>query len=244
MSYFIHRLSTGLTFKPDKKTTHPGLNLFIVVIEFIFLIFPTSDLKNIELLTLLLAFLTLEIIVSKNIHNCLNLLRGILPLLIITGLVTLFFAGPLRSVLLILRLSTGALMFSLFIIHTNPSDFSKLLEQLRLPVIFAIIPSLSLSLIPRTLKDIEDTYNTLYLRGEIKGTFIRWLPTLLGISISSTIYRSNFIEESLVIRGFNSHHREKNGPNHSLTRYDFLKIIFWISAFSIILYVLQAPSLL
>lgn len=173
-----------------------------------------------------------------------NLLRGILPFLIITGLVTLFFAGPLRAILLILRLSVGSLMFSLFIIHTNPSDFSKLLEKLKLPVVLAIIPSLSLSLIPRTLKDIEDTYNTLYLRGEIKGSFLRWLPTLLGISISSTIYRSNFIEESLTIRGFSSSQRKKNGPNHTLTKFDLLKFSYWILCFSILIYfVLFIPSL-
>ena len=84
---------------------------------------------------------------------------------------------------------------------TNPTDFSKFLEQLYIPTKLAIIPGISLSLIPHSLKDIEDTFNTIYLRGEIKGSFIKWLPKLLAISISSIIYRSTFIEESLTIRG-------------------------------------------
>lgn len=208
----------------------------IVIIQFIVLIYPASDINTVKLLILLLFFTFVEIIATKNITNCLSLLKGILPLLILTFFITLFFGGPVRSVLLVLRISTGALIFSIFIIFTNPSDLSKLLEKSFIPQKFAIIPSLSLSLIPRTLKDIEETYNTLYLRGEIKGSFIKWLPKLLAISISSIIYRSNFIEDSLYMRGFNLKTRKRLGTNHKLVKKDFFRLLYWIISFSLIIY--------
>ena len=183
---------------------------------------------------MLLFFISIEIIYFKNVINCLNLLKGILPLLVITFIVTLFFAGPLRSILLLLRLIDGSLIFSIFVISTNPSDLSKLLEKFHIPLKFAIIPSLSLSLIPRTLKDIEDTYNTLLLRGEIEGSFLKWLPKLLAITISSSIYRSTFIEDSLHIKGFGLKSRKRIGTNHTININDILKMIYWMVSLFII----------
>ena len=98
-----------------------------------------------------------------------------------------------------------------------------------------------MSLIPRSLKDIEDTYNTIYLRGEIKGSFVKWLPKLLAISISSIIYRSTFIEESLTIRGFAMKKRKRLGPNHKFSNSDLLKIIYWAIVFLLIFFFLN-PS--
>ncbi len=236
MSYFIHRLSTGLSFKPDKASIHPGINLLILFIQFIFLVFQLSDIKTIFLLSLFLLFVVIELIYTKNFLNSINLIRGILPLLIITFVITIFFGGPLRAVLLILRIATGALAFSIFIISTNPSDLSKFLEKLYIPHKIAIIPSLSLSLIPRTLKDIEETYNTLLLRDEIKGSFLRWLPKLLSISISSAVYRSNFIEESLYIKGFTSNSRKRLGTNHKISKYDLIRVFYWFMAFFMLTY--------
>lgn len=201
------------------------------------MIYPASDINTIKLLVLLLLFTLLEIFFTKNTQNCLNLLKGIFPLLVLTFIITLFFGGPMRSILLVLRISAGSLIFSLFIIFTNPSDLSKLLEKFYFPQKFAIIPSLSLSLIPRTLKDIEDTYNTLYLRGEIQGSFLNWIPKLMAISISSIIYRSNFIEDSLYIRGFNLKSRKRLGPNHRLSKKDGLRMFYWIISFIVIFYV-------
>lgn len=185
----------------------------------------------IGVLLILLVSIIFEIFITKNIKNCLGLLRGLLPFLIITFIVTIIFAGPSKAFILILRIITGALIFSIFIITTNPNDFSKLLEKLYIPTKLAIIPGISLSLIPRTLRDIEDTYNTIYLRGEIKGSFVRWLPKLLAISISSIIYRSTFIEESLTIRGFGMKKRKRLGSNHNLSSKDFLKLFFWFLIF-------------
>lgn len=232
-----------MSFKSNKSTVHPAISSVIIVFQFLALIYQSTNQITINLLLILLASITLEIIITKNTKNCLSLLRGILPFIIITFVVTILFAGPDKAFILILRIITGALIFSIFIITTNPTDFSKFLERMYIPTKLAIIPGISLSLIPRTLKDIEDTYNTIYLRGEIQGSFIKWLPKLLAISISSIVYRSSFIEESLVIKGFNSHQRRRNGPNHSSNRYDFFKILYWICAFSIILYYLHDPSL-
>lgn len=236
MSYFVHRLSTGLSFKPDKASIHPGINLAIIFFQFIVLVYPLSNSKTILLLSIFLVLVIIELLFTKNLLNCLSLLRGILPLLIITFVITLFFSGPLRAVLLVLRIAAGALAFSIFIISTNPSDLSKFLEKLYIPYKFAIIPSLSLSLIPRTLKDIEDTYNTLLLRDEIKGSFLKWLPKLLSISISSAIYRSNFIEDSLYIKGFTSKSRKKLGTNHRISRYDIVRLIYWTAVLLILIY--------
>ena len=180
----------------------------------------------------------IEIMVTKNTKNSFSLIRGILPFIIITGIVTLLFAGPQKAFLLVLRIVTGTLLFSLFIITTNPTDFSKLIEKIHVPVKFAIIPGISLSLIPRTLKDIEETYNTIYLRGEIKGSFIKWLPRLLAISISSIIYRSTFIEESLTIRGFTMKNRKRLGPNHKLSIKDIVKLAYWLVVFFVMFVIL------
>lgn len=181
-------------------------------------------------------FIAIEIILSKNLINCFNLLKGIFPLLIMTFILTLLFGGPSRSIVIVLRIMLGALIFSIFVITTNPSDLSKLLEKFYIPHKFAIIPSLSLSLIPQTLKDIEDTYNTLYLRGEIQGSFFSWLPKLLAISISSAIYRSNFIADSLYLRGFNLKTRKRLGTNHTLSKLDFIRFGYWLVAFCIMIY--------
>lgn len=239
MSYFIHRLSNGLSFKPDKADIHPGLNLLIVFSQFFILIFPLTDINTVYLLSSLLLFVFIEIIFTKNLLNCLNLLRGILPLLIITFIVTIFFAGPIRAIVLTLRIIAGALTFSIFIISTNPSDLSKFFEKIYIPHKFAIIPSLSLSLIPRTLKDIEDTYNTLLLRGELQGSFLKWVPKLLAISISSAIYRSNFIENSLYIRGFNNRSKKRLGTNHKFSRFDLIRIAYWSLGISLLLYLIK-----
>ena len=122
MSYFIQRLSDGLSFKPNKADIHPGLNLVIISFQFIILIFPLNNINTLYLLSSLLLFVIIEILFTKNLLNCLGLLRGILPLLIITFVVTLFFAGPIRAIVLTLRIIAGALTFSIFIISKNPSD--------------------------------------------------------------------------------------------------------------------------
>jgi energy-coupling factor transporter transmembrane protein EcfT len=147
---------------------------------------------------------------------------------------TILFAGPVQTVMLILRIIASSLMFSIFITSTNPTDLTKFLEKCHIPIKLAIIPSLSLSLIPRTLQDIQDTYNTLFLRGEIEGSFIKWLPKLLTITISSALYRSSFIESSLYIRGFANNKRKKLGPNHNIRLLDFVKLLFWMIIFLMI----------
>jgi len=128
----------------------------------------------------------------------------------------------------------GALAFSFFFVVTNPSDLTRVLEKLRIPTRVAILPALALMMVPRVAKDAEDTFETLALRGEIKGFFIKWLPKALAIFIASVLYRSDFLAQSLYYRGFliqkRTHYRQV-----SFRKIDFSRIFSWLVILAVIL---------
>jgi len=179
-----------------------------------------------ELLVVLLLVL-IENFILKNRKGSLSLIRAIAPFLLIIGLLTFVFAGLESSLLIIGRFINGSLIFSLFFAITNPSDLSRSLENLHLPQKIAIIPSLSLTLVPRIAKDAEETFEALYFRGEISGRFYKWLPRALAILVASVLYRSEFLAQSLYFRGFNlqgrTHYRKI-----PLSIFDFIRLFFWI----------------
>ena len=80
---------------------------------------------------------------------------------------------------------------------------------------------------PRIAKDAEETYNTLVLRGEIKGSFLRWLPRMLAIFIASVLYRSEFLAHSLYYRGF-SLQKRTHYKKQKFSKTDCLRVATWV----------------
>ena len=231
MSFMIRRVYEGLIFKPENLTVHPLVGLLVMLTQFGFLI-P----KNNWLLALLLVFIIVETVIYGNIKGALSLLWAIFPLIIFLGGITFLFGGPIQTYRVLMRLVIGAIGFSLFFAVTNPSDLSRALEKIRLSSKIAIIPALALTMAPRIAKDAEETYNTLVLRGEIKGSFLRWLPKMLAIFIASVLYRSEFLAHSLYYRGF-SIQKRTHYKKQRFTKADFFRIFTWV-VFVIVFYII------
>ncbi len=197
MSFFIRRVYQGLIFQPDSVQIHPVIGLFILSIQFFILLMPKT-----WILMLFFLLSIIENIIFRNYKGMLSILRVIFPLIIVFGTITIIFAGPDQAGLIILRLMSGAIIFSLFFAITNPSDLARSLENIKIPSRWAMIPALTLMLVPRVAKDAEETFEALFMRGEIKGRFYHWLPKILAIFIASIIYRSELLAQSLYYKGF------------------------------------------
>ena len=111
------------------------------------------------------------------------------------------FSTLTQAFLVVLRLLIGALSCSFFFAVTNPSDLTRILEKCKVPTKWALVPALALTMVPRVAKDAEETFETLTLRGEISGFFLKWLPKALAIFVASVLYRSEFLAQSLYFRG-------------------------------------------
>ncbi len=228
----IRDIYSGLIFNPESKSMHPLVNSFLLLIQFLLISLP---FVNLQIMVLLLVLI--ELLLSGNLKGGLNLLRAIFPLLIFLGGVTIFFGGVLQAILVLLRVIIGGLACSFFFSQTNPSDFTRVLESLHIPSKIAIIPSLTLTLVPSVAKDAEATFETLALRGEIKGFFVRWMPRALAIFIAAVLYRSNHLAQSLYFRGLaiqkRTHYRDVK-----FRFIDFIRLIYWLFplVFFIILY--------
>ena len=224
----LQGLYFGFNFDPNNRSFHPFVNIIIVMLLFVLGIsLPFSFLM------VLLSFILLEIILIKRVKNSFLLIKGIFPLLFMVTIFSLLFAGPERTFTIVLRLIIGALIFSIFFTTTNPAELSKFLEKLKLPHKYAIIPALSIALLPKAAKDANEAYETLLFRGEIKGSFFRWMPRTLSILIASSLYRAKFIAESLYIRNFGNPDR-KVYLDRKLSFHDFFKLIGWSLGFIII----------
>jgi energy-coupling factor transporter transmembrane protein EcfT len=179
-----------------------------------------------------------ENIVFGNIRGAINTTRVILPLVILAGIVTIIFGGSQRAILVVLKIITGSLGFAFYFAVTNPSDLARSLEKTGVSAKIAMIPALVLTIVPRVAKDAEETIETLVLRGEIKGFFLRWLPKVLAIFIASVLYRSEFLAQSLYYRGFGmkkrSHYRSV-----PLSWIDILRLIYWLL---LVLFLFLGPS--
>jgi energy-coupling factor transporter transmembrane protein EcfT len=177
----------------------------------------------------------IEYLIAGGMKSILDLLWGITPLLLFIAVTTWLFSNPETTVLVLLRIISGSLTFSFFVSFTNPSDLTRVLETLKIPPRWALIPSLTLSFVPRIIKDAQETLETLALRGEIGGKWniLKWLPKTLAVFIASTLYRSEFLAQALYFRGFGlplrTHYRKV--PFRSV---DFLRILIWSSALIIL----------
>lgn len=176
----------------------------------------------------LLLLIIIENATFGNFRGVINLIRALIPLLIFMGVVTFIFANLSQAIRLVLRLIAGALAFSFYFAVTNPSDLTRTFEKLRIPSRLALLPALSLSLVPRIAKDAEETFETLLLRGEIKGHFFQWIPRTLAIFIASVLYRSEFLSQSIYYRGFGLGKRT-HYKGVKIQIMDILRLIFWTS---------------
>ncbi len=197
MSYLIKRVYEGFMYKKDGLHFYPLTSMVVLVCQLMLVI-----LNNEIVLMGLLFFVLLENILFKNASGALNLFFAIIPLLLFLGLVSYFFGGLEQVFFVLLKILIGAFGFSLFFSITNPSDMTRSLEKIGLPSKIAIVPSLALMMAPRIGKDAEETFDTLMLRGEIKGTIFTWLPKVLAIFVASILYRSEFLAHSLFYRGY------------------------------------------
>jgi energy-coupling factor transporter transmembrane protein EcfT len=203
---------------------HPLPGLMILIVQFFLLIVASPII--LAAITVLIIF---EYLLEGEGRNMISLLWGIVPLvLLLTGL-TWVFSGQKYAISVFLRIIFGALSFSYFVTVTNPSDLTRVLESLKIPPRWALIPSLSLTFVPRVIKDAQETFETLTLRGEVGGRWniLTWLPRILAIIIASTIYRSEFLAQALYFRGFGLPTRThyKKVPMRAS---DILRIIYWL----------------
>ena len=222
MSATIKNIYQGFLYSPESVQVHPIIGLMSLAIQFSFLISQER-----LVLTVLLIAVIAENVVYSNFKGASSIIRAILPFLIIIGGVSYLFGGIDRAIDILLRLTAGALGFSLFFALTNPSDLARSLEQLKIPSKLALIPTLALTMTPRVAKDAEETFEALIMRGEIKGSFLKWLPKVIAVFIASVLYRSEFLAQSLNYRGFNLQKRTHYRTSRVKIT-DLLRITAWI----------------
>lgn len=223
MSGTFSRLYQGLIFKREGLKFYPIFSLLILVLQFYLLIIGNQLLLGIVL------FISIsENIMAGNLKGILNTLRAILGFLLLIGIITALFSSLENSFLIVSRLTCGTVIFSFLFAVTNPADLTRSLEDIKIPSKIAIIPSLSLSLVPRIAQDAQQVFETLTFRGVIAGRNpLRWLPRTIAIFLAAVIYRSDFVAQSLYYRGFNitkRSHFKKVRPKII----DGIRLIFWL----------------
>ncbi len=227
MAFMLRRVYQGFLYHPDNLHVHPLVGMLILGLQFVLLIG-----NNTLVLVLLLFVVGLENMIYGNLRGSLSLLRAIIPLLIFLGIISFLFGGLTRAFLVVLRLLNGAFSCSFFFAVTNPSDLTRILEKCKVPTRLALLPALALTMVPRVAKDAEDTFETLALRGEIEGFFLKWLPKVLAIFIASVLYRSEFLAQSLYYRGFGVQ-RRTHYRSVPFQKIDVFRIFTWL-IFSVI----------
>lgn len=227
MAFMLRRVYQGFLYHPDNLHVHPLVGMLILGFQFVLLIG-----NNTLVLVLLLFVVGLENMIYGNLRGSLSLLRAIIPLLIFLGIISFIFGGLTRAFIVVLRLLIGAFSCSFFFAVTNPSDLTRILEKSKVPTRLAILPALALTMVPRVAKDAEDTFETLALRGEIEGFFLKWLPKVLAIFIASVLYRSEFLAQSLYYRGFGVQ-RRTHYRSVPFQKIDVFRIFTWV-IFSVI----------
>lgn len=222
MSYLIKQVYEGFMYKKEGLHFFPLASMVVLASQLILVVLN----KEIILIGLLILIL-LENILFKNARGALSLFFAIIPLLFFLGLVTYLFGGLEQVFFVLIKILIGAFSFSLFFSITNPSDMTRALENIGIPSKIAIVPSLALMMSPRIGKDAEETFNTLMLRGEIKGSIFRWLPKVLAIFVASILYRSEFLAHSLFYRGYGlmkrTHYKEVK-----MTLKDIFRLLSWL----------------
>lgn len=223
MTLFIRKIYQGLVFKPQAIQGHPLVGLVVIVIQLLLMLGPLG-----WLLGLLLVLSMVENLLFQNLRGALSLIRAILPLIVFLGILSLLFSGPKQTYVVLVRLMVGAVGFSVYFAITNPSDLTRSLEQFHIPPRWAQIPAMALTLLPKVARDAEETFETLLMRGEIRGSFVRWMPKVMAVLVASALYRSEFLSQSLYYRGFDlpSRSHYKKVPLHW---YDGFRLIFWLT---------------
>lgn len=219
----LRRVYQGFSYHPDSTHVHPLIGLIILGLQFLFLIIG----NNLSIVVPLLFLIIIENLIYGNLRGASSLIRAMLPLLIFLGIMTFLFGGRMLAILLVLRLLVGALSCSFFFAVTNPSDLARFLEKCKIPASFALLPALALTMVPRVARDAEETFDTLALRGEMHGFFLRWLPKAIAIFVASVLYRSEFLAQSLYFRGLGiqkrTHYRSVN-----IRKIDAFRLFIWI----------------
>ncbi|MFX0184810.1 MAG: energy-coupling factor transporter transmembrane component T [Candidatus Hodarchaeota archaeon] len=229
----IRKVYQGFLYKPDALHFHPLIGLVLLIVQFIIMLG-----KSPFILFGVLILILIENMVLGNFRGILDLIWAIIPFLLFLGLLTLIFAGLNQAIVLMMRLLSGALAFSYYFAVTNPSDLTRVLEKLKVPSRWALLPALSLTLVPRVAKDAEETFETLLLRGEIKGhNFFRWLPKTLAIFIASVLYRSELLSHSLYYRGFGIQQRT-HYRSVKVQKKDILRLFIWLNLFLYLLFII------
>ena len=218
----LRRVYQGFLYRHDAFHIHPIVGLLILFLQFLLLIG-----NNIMILMIILSVILVENVISSNFQGIFSLLRAILPLLLILGGFTFLFGGPTQASLIIFRLLIGTFSCSFFFAVTNPSDLTRVLEKIKVPTKWAIIPSLALTMVPRVAKDAEETFQTLALRGEIGGFFIKWLPKALAIFVASVLYRSEFLAQSLYSKGVGIQQRT-HYRSVPFQKGDIIRLVSWL----------------
>jgi len=229
MSYVAKRLYSGLLFDPGQLSFHPLIAMVIAIIQF-----ALFAAQKKELLLFILALAIIENIVFHNLKALISTFFALLPVLIFTLILGLIFGGLEIAYLVTVKLLIGLAVVSVFFNHVNPADVGRALETLHIPSSLALIPTLTFTMIPRIAKDVNETIETLKIRGEIKGTFFRWLPKVFAIFIASSIYRSQFLAQSLYFRGFKIGKRT-HYKKHPIRIFDLTRLVLWLAIVIIIL---------
>jgi energy-coupling factor transporter transmembrane protein EcfT len=219
----LRRIYQGFSYHPDAIRVHPLIGLIILGLQFLFLIIS----NNFQVLIPLLSLILLENLLYGNFRGIISLFRAMLPLLLLLGGLTFFFGGWQLAILLVFRLLVGALSCSFFFAVTNPSNLARFLEDCGVPTKLALLPALALTMVPRIAKDAEETFDTLALRGEIQGFFLKWLPKTLAIFVASVLYRSELLAQSLHFRGLGIQKRTHYQKN-KLKKSDYMRLAFWL----------------
>ena len=217
----LRRVYRGFLYDPNALHVHPLVGMLALGLQFVLLLG-----KNIWILFLLLLLVGLENLIYQNFRGSLSILGAIFPLLIFLGVVSFVFGGLTQAVLVVLRLLIGALSCSFFFAVTNPSDLTRVLETCKVPARIALLPALALTMVPRVAKDAEDTFETLALRGEIRGFFLKWFPKVLAIFVAAVLYRAEFLAQSLYYRGFNVQKRT-HYRSVPFQKIDLVRIFTW-----------------
>lgn len=229
MAFMFRNVYQGFLYRAGSRSANPLTGFAVVVVQFILMLNNDNFI-----LVIVLILLSIESIMFRNIRDILNLLKAIFPLVLFLGGITFLFGGWTKAMIVILRILISSLSFSMYFALTNPSELSRSLERIKIPARVSIIPALALTIVPSVAKDAEDTFNTLVLRGELEGHFWNWLPKTLAVFIASVLYRSEFLAQSLYIKGFGlgerSHYRSV-----PIKKNDVIRIFFWLIIFIIMI---------
>ena len=222
MAYVARRLYSGLLFDPNRFAFHPLFAVITIILQFALFV---SQKK--EFLTIILLILIIENALFHNLKALWSTFLAFIPIVMITLILSFFLSGLNLTYLFTVKLLIALCIACIFFNHVNPSELGRAFESLRIPSSLALIPTLSFTMIPRIVKDANETIETLKIRGEIKGIFFRWLPKVFAIFIASSIYRSRFLAQSLYFRGFGVGERT-HYKKLTIHWIDIARILFWL----------------